>query len=71
MIEANTPLLRLVRGFWPLVMLSLGLLIIVAIVDLSGDIILAQTLVCEEHVRGWRHEQALVGQTHSELNLGK
>lgn len=45
MIEANTPLLRLVRSFWPLVMLSLGILIIVVIVDLSGDIILAQTLV--------------------------
>jgi branched-chain amino acid transport system permease protein len=45
MIEANTPFLRLVRGYWPLVMLSLGLLIIVVIVDLSGDIILAQTLI--------------------------
>jgi len=45
MIEANTPLLRLVRSFWPLVMLSLFLLIIVAAVDLSGDIILAQTLI--------------------------
>ena len=45
MIEANTPFLRMVRSFWPLVMLSLLLLIIVAIVDLSGDIILAQTLI--------------------------
>ncbi len=45
MIEANTPLLRLVRGFWPLAMLSLGLLIIVAIIDSTGDVILAQTLV--------------------------
>ena len=38
MIEANTPLLRLVRTFWPLFILSLGLLIIVAIVDATGDI---------------------------------
>jgi branched-chain amino acid transport system permease protein len=45
MIEANTPLLRLIRYFWPLVVLSVGLLIIVAIVDASGDIILAQTLI--------------------------
>ena len=45
MIEANTPLLRLVRTFWPLIILSLALLIIVAIVDFTGDIILAQTLV--------------------------
>lgn len=45
MIEANTPLLRLIRYFWPLVVLCVGLLIIVAIVDASGDIILAQTLV--------------------------
>ena len=45
MIEANTPLLRLVRTYWPLFILSVGLLIIVAIVDLTGDIILAQTLV--------------------------
>ena len=45
MIEANTPLLRLVRTFWPLFILSLALLIIVAIVDVTGDIILAQTLV--------------------------
>ena len=45
MIEANTPLLRLVRTYWPLVMLSLGLLIIVAIVDSTGDVILAQTLI--------------------------
>jgi branched-chain amino acid transport system permease protein len=45
MIEANTPLLRLVRSFWPLVMISLFLLIIVAAVDLTGDIILAQTLI--------------------------
>lgn len=45
MIEANTPLLRLVRTYWPLFILSLGLLIIVAIVDSTGDIILAQTLV--------------------------
>lgn len=45
MIEANTPFLRMVRSFWPLVMLSLFLLIIVAAVDLSGDIILAQTLI--------------------------
>ena len=45
MIEANTPLLRLVRYFWPLVILCAGLLIVVAIVDASGDIILAQTLV--------------------------
>ncbi|MDP6591111.1 MAG: branched-chain amino acid ABC transporter permease [Rhodospirillales bacterium] len=45
MIEANTPVLRLVRTFWPLVVLSVGLLIIVVIIDLSGDIILAQTLI--------------------------
>ena len=45
MIEANTPLLRLIRYFWPLVVLCVGLLIIVAIVDASGDIILAQTLI--------------------------
>jgi len=45
MIEANTPLLRLIRYFWPLVILCAGLLIVVAIVDVSGDIILAQTLV--------------------------
>ncbi len=45
MIEANTPLLRKVRYFWPLIVLCLGLLIIVAIVDSTGDIILAQTLV--------------------------
>ena len=45
MIEAKTPLLRLVRTFWPLIILSLALLIIVAIVDFTGDIILAQTLV--------------------------
>ena len=45
MIEAKTPLMRMVRYFWPLVLLSLGLLIIVAIVDLTGDIILAQTLI--------------------------
>jgi branched-chain amino acid transport system permease protein len=45
MIEANTPFLRKVRSVWPLIMLSLGLLIIVAIVDISGDIILAQTLI--------------------------
>lgn len=45
MIEANTPLLRLVRTFWPLFILSFALLIIVAVVDFTGDIILAQTLV--------------------------
>ena len=45
MIEANTPLLRMVRYYWPLVVLCLGLLIIVAAVDSTGDIILAQTLV--------------------------
>jgi branched-chain amino acid transport system permease protein len=45
MIEANTPLLRLIRYFWPLVVLCVGLLIVVVIVDASGDIILAQTLV--------------------------
>ena len=45
MIEANTPLLRLIRYFWTLVVLCVGLLIIVAIVDASGDIILAQPLV--------------------------
>jgi branched-chain amino acid transport system permease protein len=45
MIEANTPFLRKVRSVWPLIMLSLGLLIIVAIVDITGDIILAQTLI--------------------------
>jgi branched-chain amino acid transport system permease protein len=45
MIEANTPMLRLVRSFWPLVALSIGLLIIVAAVDSTGDIILATTLV--------------------------
>ena len=45
MIEANTPLLRLVRTYWPLVMLSVGLLVIVAIVDATGDVILAQTLI--------------------------
>ena len=44
MIEANTPLLRLIRYFWPLVVLCVGLLIVVVIVDASGDIILAQTL---------------------------
>ena len=44
MIEANTPLLRMVRYFWPMVVLCVGLLIIVAIVDATGDIILAQTL---------------------------
>ncbi len=45
MIEANTPVLRLVRTYWPLVVLSVGLLIIVVIIDLTGDIILAQTLI--------------------------
>ncbi len=45
MIEANTPLLRLIRYFWPLIVLCVGLLIVVVIVDASGDIILAQTLV--------------------------
>jgi branched-chain amino acid transport system permease protein len=45
MIEANTPVLRLVRYFWPLVVLCLGLLVVVIIVDSTGDIILAQTLV--------------------------
>ena len=45
MIEANTPVLRLVRTYWPLVVLSVGLLIIVVITDLTGDIILAQTLI--------------------------
>ncbi|MBT3627456.1 MAG: branched-chain amino acid ABC transporter permease [Rhodospirillaceae bacterium] len=44
MIEANTPLLRMVRYFWPMVVLCIGLLIIVAAVDSTGDIILAQTL---------------------------
>ena len=45
MIEANTPLLRLIRYFWPLVILCLGLLVIVGAVDATGDIILAQTLI--------------------------
>jgi len=45
MIEANTPLLRVVRYFWPLILLCTLLLIIVAAVDATGDIILAQTLI--------------------------
>lgn len=44
MFEANTAFLRRVRRIWPLVILSLGLLIIVALITMFGDIVINQTL---------------------------
>ncbi len=44
MIEANTPLMRRLREFWPLVNMVLGLLIITAIVVSLNDNILSRTL---------------------------
>jgi len=43
-MEAKTPLSRKVREFWPLLILTAGLLLIVLVIELVGDRILSQTL---------------------------
>ena len=43
-MEAKTPLSRKVREFWPLLILTAGLFLIVLAIQLLGDRILSQTL---------------------------
>ncbi len=43
-MEAKTPLTRAIRDIWPLLILAVGVLIVVAVLDLIGDNLLNQSL---------------------------
>lgn len=43
-MEAKTPLAKAIRSVWPLIVLAVGLMIIVAIIELFGDSIMSRSL---------------------------